>query len=63
MFSTIATIIDATTAGEIGLLLFVLIFLIVSAWTFTRTRQDVHHWAEIPLDPTPPNPNQDDDHQ
>jgi cbb3-type cytochrome oxidase subunit 3 len=63
MFTALATIIDVSTAGEIGLILFVLIFLGVAVWTFTRSRHEVDHWADIPLDQPPRNPDQDDDHQ
>jgi len=60
MTTALATIIDASTAGEIGLVLFVLIFLGVAVWTFTRSRHEVDHWADIPLDQAPQNPHNDD---
>ena len=49
MLNLLATIIDVSIAGEIGLVLFVLIFIGVGIWTFTRTKRDVSDWSEIPL--------------
>jgi cbb3-type cytochrome oxidase subunit 3 len=59
MLNATPAMIDVNTAGEIGLLSFIVIFLCVSVWTFTRTRRDVKHWADIPLDLKPEGKDQE----
>lgn len=49
MLNQLAMQLDVSKAGEIGLVLFLLIFLGFTAWVVTRSRQDVDHWADIPL--------------
>jgi cbb3-type cytochrome oxidase subunit 3 len=51
--------IDLARAGEAGLLLFLLIFLAVTVWAFTRSRREIDHWAELPLETDPQQKNQD----
>ncbi len=35
---------------EVGLVLFLVIFALVVTWALTRSRQDVDHWAHLPVD-------------
>lgn len=36
-------------SGEIGLVLFALVFATTSFWAITRTRHQVDHWSNLPL--------------
>ena len=38
-----------THSGEIGLVLFVLVFVGTSLWAITRTRKQLDHWSNLPL--------------
>lgn len=37
-------------SAEIGLLLFLLSFIAILIFALTRTKQDLSHWADLPLD-------------
>jgi cbb3-type cytochrome oxidase subunit 3 len=50
MLNQLAMELNVAQAGEIGLLMFLLIFLCVTIWTFSRSKSDITHWADIPLD-------------
>jgi hypothetical protein len=65
MLADIDVPMNINSLGEIGLLMFVVIFLFVAIWAFSRTRNDVHNWAEIPLqnDINPQNQSQYQDRQ
>ena len=34
---------------QMGLVIFFLVFVAVSIWAFTRPKQEVDQWAELPL--------------
>ena len=36
-------------SAEIGLMLFVLVFVGTTLWAITRTRKQVDHWSSLPL--------------
>lgn len=36
-------------SAEIGLVLFLLSFVVILAWSVTRSRKDVDHWSSLPL--------------
>lgn len=36
-------------SSEIGLLLFVMVFVGTTLWAITRTRNQVDHWSSLPL--------------
>lgn len=38
-----------THALEIGLVLFVMCFTVLTIWTFTRSRNEIGAWSGIPL--------------
>ena len=40
---------DINRMGEIALLMFLLIFLGVAVWAFSRTREEMQDWSHIPL--------------
>ncbi len=49
MFQLILEI-DISKSGEAGLIAFLAIFVTVVVWAFSRTRHNVRHWAEIPIE-------------
>jgi len=49
MFQLISEM-DITKLGEAGLLAFLSIFVAVVVWTLSRTRHDIRHWAQIPIE-------------
>jgi len=36
-------------SAEIGLVLFLLSFVLILAWSVTRSRKEVDHWSNLPL--------------
>lgn len=36
-------------SAEIGLVLFLLSFLVILSWSVTRSRKEVDHWSSLPL--------------
>jgi cbb3-type cytochrome oxidase subunit 3 len=36
-------------SAEIGLLLFFISFLLIAAWTLTRSRKEIDDWSSLPL--------------
>ena len=36
-------------SAEIGLVLFLLSFVVILAWSVTRSRKEVDHWSSLPL--------------
>jgi len=36
-------------SAEIGLVLFFVSFIVIFAWTFTRSRKEVEDWSSLPL--------------
>ena len=49
MYAKISSM-DLSTMGEIGLSMFFGIFVIVTIWALSRPKQDIKHWAEIPIE-------------
>ena len=39
-------------SAEIGLVLFFVSFLVIFAWTITRSRKEVNDWSNLPLTQT-----------
>lgn len=42
--------IDISKLGETGLIAFLAIFVAVVVWALSRTRHDIRHWAELPIE-------------
>lgn len=59
MVANVLMVFDLSIAGEAGLIMFLLIFLAVAVWTFTRSTRDVEEWSEIPLEQNSRAKNQD----
>lgn len=36
-------------SAEIGLLLFFISFILIAAWTITRSRKEIDNWSSLPL--------------
>jgi hypothetical protein len=36
-------------SAEIGLLLFFVSFVVIAAWTITRSRREIDDWSSLPL--------------
>ena len=45
MFKNLLTLHSA----EIGLLLFFISFVLIAAWTITRSRKEIDDWSSLPL--------------
>jgi len=43
---------DLARFGEIGMVIFFVVFVAVTIWAISRSRKDVEHWSAIPLDNT-----------
>jgi len=50
--------VDLTWMGEIGMIIFFVIFIAVGVWVFARKRGDIEQWSNLPLDDGQP-PKQD----
>lgn len=46
------SVLDPARAGTIGLTMFVMIFAGVTVWALTRSRGQIRHWSNLPLDAT-----------
>lgn len=42
--------VDLTWMGEIGMIIFFVVFILVGVWVFARKRGDVDQWSQLPLD-------------
>ena len=43
---------DIARFGEIGLVIFFVVFVAVTVWAISRSRRDVEQWSAIPLENT-----------
>jgi len=53
MFKDVLNHADLEIFAEVGLLIFVVVFVGVTIWAFTRSRAQVRDWSEIPLSEKP----------
>jgi len=59
MFAATSLAMDINKLGEIALLMFLIIFLGVVAWTASRRRCEVRDWSRLPLEPDAEQENQE----
>jgi cbb3-type cytochrome oxidase subunit 3 len=50
-------------SAEIGLILFLIVFLLVLFFALTRTRKELDNWASLPLEVTIKGPQTQEDKQ
>ncbi len=53
MFKDVLNHANLTIFAEVGLLIFVAVFVGVTVWAFTRPRSQVKRWSQLPLNDSP----------
>lgn len=50
ILSSIPGVVDPSRLGEVGLVLFLVSFVAMFVWAVTRSRQEINHWSDLPLE-------------
>lgn len=58
MFKEIFKMESVSLLSHISLVIFVVVFVSLLVWTYARTRREIAHWSQLPLDDGEPGSSQ-----